>query len=78
MFSSVPSDAFSGPTIKALLALFDNYDENCKNTEVITSQEKTEEDAFLNAIMATSVMQQAHDFLVSKGLIKNLLLEKDY
>jgi hypothetical protein len=67
LFSSVPADAFSGPTISALLALFDNYDENCKVTEVITNEEQTESDVFLDAILATSVFQQAHEFLVSKG-----------
>ena len=68
LFSSVPADAFSGPTISALLALFDNYDENCKVTEVITNEEQTENDVFLDAILATSVFQQAHEFLVSKGI----------
>jgi poly(U)-specific endoribonuclease len=67
LFSSVPADAFSGPTISALLALFDNYDENCKVTEDITAEELIENDAFLDAILATSVFQQAHQFLVSKG-----------
>lgn len=37
-------------------------------TEVVTSGETAEDNAFLNAIMATSVMQQAHSFLASKGL----------
>ena len=37
-------------------------------TEVVTAGEQTENDAFLDAILATSVMQQAHTFLVSKGL----------
>ncbi|XP_046643318.1 uridylate-specific endoribonuclease-like [Daphnia pulicaria] len=68
LFSSVPADAFSGPTTSALLALFDNYDENCKVTEDITAEELIENDAFLDAILATSVFQQAHQFLVSKGL----------
>ena len=68
LFTSVPADAFSGPTISALLALFDNYDENCKVTEVIPAEEQTENDAFLDAILATSVFQQAHEFLVSKGI----------
>ena len=76
LFSSVPTDAFSGPTISALLALFDNYDENCKVTEVITAEEQTENDAFLDAILATSVFQQAHQFLVSKGMFQNYYLNR--
>ena len=68
LFTSVPANAFDGPTIKALLALYDNYDVSCSVTEVVTAEERVEDDAFLDAIMATSVMQQAHTFLVSKGL----------
>lgn len=63
----MPADAFSGPTISALLALFDNYVESCKVTEDITAEEQAENDAFLDAILATSVFQQAHAFLVEKG-----------
>ena len=66
--SSVPVDAFSGPTITKLLVLFDNYAEDCKVTEVVTAGEQAENDVFLDAILATSVMQQAHAFIVSKGL----------
>jgi len=68
LFTSVPPTAFDGPTIKALLALYDNYELACTVTEVVTPEERVEDDAFLDAIMATSVMQQAHTFLASKGL----------
>lgn len=68
LFTSAPSSAFNGPTIKALLALYDNYDINCANPEVVTPAETAEDNAFLDAILATSVMKQAQSFLVSKGL----------
>jgi poly(U)-specific endoribonuclease len=67
LFSSVPTNAFTGPTVSKLLALFDNYIENCLVTEVVTTEEMAENDAFLDSILATSVFQQAHQFLVSKG-----------
>ena len=68
LFTSVPSNALNGPTIQALLALYDNYVLDCTVTEVPTPQKNAENDAFLNAMMVTSVMQQAHTFLASKGL----------
>nr|CAG4649264.1 EOG090X04MD [Scapholeberis mucronata]SVE93564.1 EOG090X04MD [Scapholeberis mucronata] len=71
LFSQLPSDALNGPTIKALLALFDNYDSNCLNTEVVTAQEQAENTAFLDAILATTVMQKAHQFLSSRGWVSS-------
>lgn len=76
LFTSVPADAFDGPTMKAFMALYDNYVEDCKVTEDVTPEEEAENDAFLDAILATSVFQQAHAFLVSKSecLFNNLLV----
>lgn len=72
LFSSLPANSLNGSaTIQTLLALFDNYEDNCLNSEVVTVQELAENDAFLNAILATTVMQQAHQFLSSKGRISN-------
>lgn len=67
LFTSVPSTVFDGPTIKALLSLYDNYVIDCNVTEETNEKEKIEEDAFLEAILATNVMQQAHNFLITKG-----------
>lgn len=79
LFQSMPADAFDGPTMKALLALYDNYVEDCKVTEDVTPEEQTENDAFLDAILATSVFQQAHAFLVSKNLASpDLAVFKEY
>ena len=55
-----------------LVAMFDNYIADCTQTEVVSPQETSEDDAFLDAILATSVMQQAHQFLVTKGFFKLL------
>jgi len=67
LFSNIPSDAFSGPTVKSLMALYDNYVADVSVNEVVTDEERREDDAFLDAVMDTSVMKQAHQFLVSKG-----------
>ena len=74
MFKQVPSDALKGPTIKALVDLFDNYEANCEKTEQVTRKEETENDVFLDAILATSVMRHTHSFLVSKGKLIYWLL----
>lgn len=69
MFSSLPIDAFTGPTIQALMALYDNYVADVNVKETVTDEERQEDTAFLDAIMDTSVMKQAHQFLVSKRRI---------
>jgi len=57
------------PTYKALIALFDNYEPALGTAEVQTAQESAEQDAFLDAIMPTPVMQKAFDYLKSKGKV---------
>ena len=49
------------------MALYDNYVADVSVNEVVTDEERREDDAFLDAVMDTSVMKQAHQFLVSKG-----------
>jgi len=68
LFSSLPIDAFTGPTIQALMALYDNYVADVNVKETVTDEERQEDTAFLDAIMDTSVMKQAHQFLVSKQM----------
>ena len=50
------------------MALFDNYIADASIAEVETSQKKAHNNAFLDAIMATQVIKDAHKFLVSKGV----------
>jgi poly(U)-specific endoribonuclease len=79
LFTSLPSNALTGPTIKTLIPLFDNYEADTAVPEVVTSAEWAENDAFLDAITATKVMQTAHQFLVKKGLANsNLATFKKY
>jgi poly(U)-specific endoribonuclease len=58
---------FSRPTYKAFHALLDNYEMEIGKEEVVTWAEKQENYTFLNEIMKTKVMKEAHRFLVSKN-----------
>ena len=49
------------------MALYDNYEDNVNTPEVVTPEEEAENNAFLDAVIDTSVMQQAHQFLVGEG-----------
>lgn len=60
----MPSNAFTGPTISTLIAMFDVWHPDVKVTETV---DDARELAFLDAVMATDVMKEAHAFLVSKG-----------
>lgn len=64
---SVPPEALSGPTINAFVQLQDNYIPSVTESEVQDATEVTEQEAFLDAVMATEVMQLAEAFLQSKS-----------
>lgn len=55
------------PTIAKLRALFDNYELDATDKEVITTHEKNEENDFINAVLDTKVMKTAMQFLHKKG-----------
>ncbi|XP_055327992.1 uridylate-specific endoribonuclease-like [Paramacrobiotus metropolitanus] len=69
LFTKVEQSVFQKPTYKALIALFDNYNPVLGQAEEVTAQEKQEETAFLDAIMATPVMQKAFEYLSKKNLV---------
>lgn len=50
--------------------MYDNYVPDVRVEEDHTSQEQDEEDQFLDAVLATPVMQQAYTFLNTKGGLK--------
>jgi len=64
LFTSVPDDVFDGPTIRKLIPFFDTWIPDSKATEKVSQKI---EDEFLDAIMATIVMQKAHNFIISKS-----------
>lgn len=55
------------PTIAKLRALFDNYEVDASDEEIVTTQEKSEENEFINSVLDTKVMQTAMQFLHKKG-----------
>ena len=53
-------------TFSAFRALLDNYELDCGKAEVVTYEEKKENRDFIDAIMETDVMKEAHKYLVEK------------
>ncbi|KAK6179583.1 hypothetical protein SNE40_011907 [Patella caerulea] len=58
---------FGRKTYGAFRKLLDNYEMECDQQENITWEEKQENYDFLDAIMETDVMKEAHQYLVSEG-----------
>jgi len=72
LFSGDPSVIFTMPTYLAAYNLYSgNYDLDVTVAEDVTAAEILEQTAFLDAIMSTSVMQQAHQFLANQGLVSS-------
>lgn len=71
LFSDEDLEVFSRPTFKALIALFDNYEGDTTVKESVTQIELQENEAFLDAVMDTKVMQDTHSFLAKKGLVSS-------
>ena len=57
------------PTIAKMRLLFNNYEMDTLTNEHVTPNERLEENDFLDAVMATSVMRQAMLFLQNKGIV---------
>ncbi|XP_042873740.1 poly(U)-specific endoribonuclease-like [Penaeus japonicus] len=76
LFASVPESALQGPTISLLRQLQDNYVPSVSTSEDEDAAETAEQEAFLDAIMATQVMQRAETFLTEKSLLSGSLRDK--
>jgi poly(U)-specific endoribonuclease len=48
--------------------MYDNHEAPVTRSEVVTDAERAEENAFINAVMRTDVMQRAYNFLKREGL----------
>ncbi|OQV16504.1 putative Poly(U)-specific endoribonuclease-D [Hypsibius exemplaris] len=57
------------PTYKAFIALLDNYEPALGTAEAVNPQEVAEQNAFLDEILKTPVLQKAFDYLKSKGKV---------
>jgi len=71
LFKSVNPEVFNRPTIKAFIALLDNYIHEVNVKEVNTQQEIVEVYQFLDEILRTPVMRAAHTFLRGNGKVGN-------
>ncbi|XP_061178285.1 uridylate-specific endoribonuclease-like [Saccostrea echinata] len=58
---------FQKPTYRTFIALLDNYTPSTSQTESQGSAEWVEIDAFLDAILATDIMNHLYNFLVEHG-----------
>lgn len=63
----VDPKVFDSPTIAKMRLLFNNYEQDTLVNEYVTPIERKEENDFVDAVMATSVMRQAMLFLQNKG-----------
>ncbi len=69
MFTRVDQSILELPTFKALSALLDNYNHDVSQSEDRTEQEKQEEEAFLDAVLATKQMTLLYEFLRAKNVV---------
>lgn len=63
----MPESALTGPTISLLRQLQDNYIPSVSFAEDEDAAEVAEQEAFLDAVMDTQVMQRAETFLTEKS-----------
>lgn len=62
-------EVYAMPTIEKMRALFNNYEVDTMVNEYVTPMEKKEENDFVDALLATSVMRSAMLFLQKKGVV---------
>ena len=67
----VKTEAYETPTVKAVLALHDNYEFDVKTKETVTSEERREEAELLDKVLETEVMKTTMKFLADKGYIQD-------
>lgn len=69
---NIKPSAYQVSSISKLIALHNNYILETNVNEHVTAQERAEENALLDAVLGTSVMQYARSFLVQKGLFNKI------
>lgn len=66
---TVSQAAWNIPTIQKFVPLLDNYERDTLVNEYVTPQERNEENAFMDAIMSTTVIRHMMNFLKEKGYV---------
>ncbi|KAF8379159.1 hypothetical protein HHK36_028588 [Tetracentron sinense] len=69
LFYRLREDIFKRPTYSRFCSLLDNYNPNEGSKEVVTSQEKQEQAAFIEEISRTAPVKYLHKYLSSKGIV---------
>lgn len=59
---------FRRPTFKTFKALLDNYTRETGTAEIVTRAEERENQAFLDAVLATPVFKYLLNYLKTKGM----------
>ncbi|KAK4262510.1 hypothetical protein QN277_028062 [Acacia crassicarpa] len=68
LFTWVSDDVFRKPTFARFCSLLDNYNPQQGYKEVVTSEERHEQSAFIEEISRTAPIKYLHKYLVSKGI----------
>ncbi|KAJ4846820.1 hypothetical protein Tsubulata_004612 [Turnera subulata] len=69
LFSWVNDDIFRRPTFSRFCSLLDNYNPDQGSKEVVTSEERQEQAAFIEEISRTAPIKYLHKYLASKGIL---------
>ncbi|OMO91666.1 Endoribonuclease XendoU [Corchorus capsularis] len=69
LFNWLNEDVFRRPTFSRFCSLLDNYNPNAGCKEVVTSEEKQEQSAFIEEISRTAPIKYLHKYLSMKGII---------
>ncbi|KAF3448206.1 hypothetical protein FNV43_RR08919 [Rhamnella rubrinervis] len=69
LFRWLNEDIFRRPTFSRFCSLLDNYNPNAGSKEVVTSEEKQEQVAFIEEISRTAPIKYLHKYLSSKGIL---------
>ncbi|XP_010539194.1 PREDICTED: poly(U)-specific endoribonuclease-B [Tarenaya hassleriana] len=69
LFSWVSEDIFRKPTFARFCSLLDNYNPNEGYKEVVTTEERQEQAAFIEEISRTAVIKYLHKYLSDKGVV---------
>ncbi|EKX55037.1 hypothetical protein GUITHDRAFT_40107, partial [Guillardia theta CCMP2712] len=71
LFRWVKDEVFERETFKHFISLLDNYEAHTGNAEVVTKEEKDEEDSFLKAVIETPIGQYLYQYLLKKQKVKS-------
>ncbi|RZS18047.1 hypothetical protein BHM03_00050268 [Ensete ventricosum] len=71
LFSWISEDIFMRPTYSRFCSLLDNYNPHVGCKEVVTSEEKHEQAAFIEEISRTAPIKYLYHYLVAKDIISN-------